>query len=193
MNLMQDKNNKYYDQFNLTDLYSNDDLNKLFKIIPELSNLIPLNKNSIGPSYSEKKPSLNENSENINFIGKPLKINKFHKIILSKLKSYFEINESFIIMKTISIIINEIKSLEKHFTLNTYSSTIKSKSKSRKKIEKKMENENKSLKKSEKIPQDNHKFPNTITKINLKNNELNNANSYLKKKKKYISELIIIN
>ena len=180
---MQDKNNKYYNQFNLAELYSNDDLNKLFKIIPELSNLIPLNKNSIGESYSEKKSSLNENSENINIIGKSLKINKFHffKIILSKLKSYFEINESFIIMKTISIIINEIKSLEKHFTLNEYSSTIKSKSKSKSKIDKKIENENKSLKKSEKIPQDNQKFPNTITKIKLKNNGINNTNSNFNK------------
>ena len=131
------------------------------------------------------KPLLNEKSENINYLGKSLKINKFHffEIILSKLKSYFEINESFIIMKTISIIINEIKSLEKHFTFHSNSSTSKSKCKPNldKKIDSKKENENKSLKKSEKIPKDNQKISNTITKINLKNNGLNNPNSYLNK------------
>ena len=176
---MQDKYNKYYEHLNLSELYSFDDLNKLFKIIPELSDLFTRNKNMSISIYSEKKNSSNEKSENINCLGKSLKINKFHffKIILSKLKSYFEINESFIIMKTISILINEIKSLEKYFILNLSSP----KSKSKQKSDKKNELKNKSLKKPEKIEKGNYKFPNATKKINITNNGLSNQNSYFNK------------
>ena len=52
---MQDKYNKYYEHLNLSELYSFDDLNKLFKIIPELSDLFTRNKNMSISIYSEKK------------------------------------------------------------------------------------------------------------------------------------------
>ena len=97
---MQDKNNKYAELFNLSELYSSDDLKKLFKIIPELLNVSRTHSNSVHSKNTKIFKFLsNENLDNANISGKPLKINKFLfiKVILSKLKSYFEVNESFII------------------------------------------------------------------------------------------------
>ena len=65
-----------------------------------------------------------DNSENIKKSNGITKINKFlfFKTIFMKLKSYFEINESFILMKTLSIFLNEIENMEKYLIWNEHSS-----------------------------------------------------------------------
>ena len=170
MSLMQDKNSKYVELFNLPELYSLDDLQKLFKIIPELLSISKTHSNSVHSKNTEIFRFMsNENIDNVNISGKPLKINKFLfiKVILSKLKSYFEVNESFIIMKTLSILINEMKNLEKYLI----SSSNSSKSKTR--------NE-KILRQSSKKPEKMHnKTTNVSLKSTTKNNGLNNTNYFI--------------
>ena len=170
MSFMQDKNNKYAELFNLSELYSSDDLKKLFKIIPELLNVSRTHSNSVHSKNTEIFKFLsNENLDNANISGKPLKINKFLfiKVILSKLKSYFEVNESFIIMKTLSILINEIKNLEKYLVSSRQSS--KSKTRNEKIL-------HKSSKKPEKLNKDNYRTTNVSSKLSTKNNGLNSTN-----------------
>ena len=121
MSQIQENNNKYKVKFNLYDLYSLEEYKKLLKLFPELSNLYQSSLITI-PSLNTKYKSLcNNDSENINISAHQTKINKFQffKIFLLKLKSYFEINENFIITKTISILINEIDNIEKLFILNS--------------------------------------------------------------------------
>ena len=173
MNLMQDKNNKYVELFNLSELYSSDDLKKLFKIIPELLKVSRTHSNSVHSKTTELfKFMSDENIDNINISGKPLKINKFLfiKVILLKLKSYFEVNESFIFMKTLSILISEIKNLEKYLVSNSHSS--KSKTRNEKIL-------HKSSKKPEKIHKENYKTTNVSLKTSTKNNGLNSTNYFI--------------
>ena len=173
MSLMQDKNNKYVELFNLSELYSSDDLKKLFKIIPEVLSVSRTHSNSVHSKNTEIFKFLsNENINNVNISGKPLRINKFLfiKVILSKLKSYFEVNESFIIMKTLYILINEIKNLEKYLVSSRQSS--KSKTRNEKIL-------HKSSKKPEKLNKENYRTTNVSLKSSTKNNGLNNTNYFI--------------
>ena len=175
MSQIQDKNNKYEIKFCLSELYSLNDQKKIFKIIPELLNLF-LSTSNLSLSHNKFITSPNDYSENITIPTSnwQIKIDKFSffKIILTKLKSYFEVNESYIIVKTISFLINEIEIIEKIFTLNKYHS--KSKSKNSQKSEIKNEKENKSSIKYEKIKKINTKYnTNNQVKTN-QNNGLNN-------------------
>jgi len=133
----------YETKFNLFELYSFEELKKLLKVIPEITSL-----------YNQIK----KESEKINVSYYQTKINKFpfFKIILSKLKSYFEVNESFIIMRTLSIMINEIENLEKFFILNSHSQNSKNKNKKEQKSGSKNQRENKSFKKFEKVKRNNN-------------------------------------
>ena len=90
MTQIQDKNNKYEIRFCLSELYSSNEQKKVFKIIPELSNLLQSPRN-LDLSQNKFITSTNEDSENIHISNWQTKINKFSffKIILSKLKSYF--------------------------------------------------------------------------------------------------------
>ena len=159
MSQIQEKYNRYEVKCIISDLYSTDELKRLFIVIPELLNLYQSNFNTNLSSNNKNKLSLQTNpSENINHT----KINKFSffKIILSKLKSYFEINESFIIKRTLEILINEIEKIEKYFIIGRENSKNK-----RKKLQK-------SITRNEKDNAEN-KFPIKYEKISSKKTATN--------------------
>ena len=172
---MQDKNNKYEIKFDLFDFYYIEDLKKLFKIIPELASLCQVNNNLNLPSNTISKQLLTDEIENINMSNYQTKINKFifFRTVLTKLKSYFGVNESFTIMKTISILINEINNIEKYLTLIRYNSknNLKTHTKNELKNEKDI---NKSSIKFEKIRKVNSKNINSNQQTTKKSNGLNN-------------------
>ena len=89
---MQDTNLKT--QIDLSKFYSPNNLSDLYQVFPKLK------QNS---THSTK----------LNSPGGKIIIDKFsfYQMVLEKLKNYFEINESFIISKSISIILNDLKSL----------------------------------------------------------------------------------
>ena len=173
MSQFQDKNNRYETKFNLSELYSLEDLQKLVKIIPELLNICSASYSNLSPN-TKLKSSSRDDSENINILNNKTKIDKFLflKIILSKLKSYFEINESFIIMKTISIILKEINLLENYFAIKPNRSKSKN-NKNEQKNEFKYEKDYKSCLKFEKVKKVNYKKSNTNRAIITKNNGSN--------------------
>ena len=174
MSQNKDKHNKYETKFNLSELYTFDDLKKLFKIFPELSNLCIFTHNSNISPIAKVKTFTNDNSESFKLSNSITKINKFlfFKTILLKLKSYFEVNESFIFMKTFSIFLNEIENMEKFLISNAHTS--KNKSKNEQKNESKHENDNKFCIKFEKVKKQN--FKNNISKkvVYTKNNGSSN-------------------
>ena len=90
-------------KLNLSEIFNSEELSKLLNIFPEMVSIMKTKK---GDSFYE----------NLSFITFH-KIDKFvfFKIVLSKLKAYFEVNESFIITKAISVLLNEIDSIEKYF------------------------------------------------------------------------------
>ena len=180
MSQFQDKNNRYETKFNLSELYSLEDLQKLVKIIPELLNICSISYSNLSPNTKLKSSSSRDDSENINILNNKTKIDKFSflKIVLSKLKSYFEINESFIIMKTISIIIKEINILENYFTIKPNRSKSKN-NKNEQKNEFKLEKDYKSCLKFEKIQKVKYKKNSTNRAIITKNNGSNNQGFYL--------------
>ena len=170
MSQTKEKSNssRYEQKFCLSELYSLDDLNKLLKIFPELTNLNQSTFiSNFSPNRKLKKKSFSNKDESINF---QEKINKFlfFKIFLSKLKIFFEVSESFIISKTLNILISEIENIEKYFFLSS------SFSKSKTRNELKNEKEYKSPKKIGKIQQLNYKnISSNPSKMN-KNKRLNN-------------------
>jgi hypothetical protein len=173
MTQMKENNNQYETKFNLSELYSLDDLKKLFKIIPELSNLCKHSYNSNISSISKSNTFTSDYSESTKFSNNITKINKFSffKVILLKLKSYFEVNESFIIMKTLSLLLKEIEFIEKYMipigaNYNTYKST--------KKSEPKNQNGSRFSIKYENKTQKNKKIYNNKVKFS-KGKELNNS------------------
>ena len=176
MSQIQENYNLYKMKFNLYELYSLEEYKKLLKLFPEFSNLYQssvISIPSINTKYNYNSLS-NNDSENIN-ISTQTKINKFQffKIFLLKLKSYFELNENFIIIKTISILINEIGKIEKFFILN---SNNLEKLKNEEKFGKKIEKENKSFSKQYgKLKKLNFKHISTNQANLSRNNGLNNS------------------
>ena len=83
-------------KFNLSELYSGYDFTKLFKIFPELRKLI--NKNTNPYSFSSK-----------------ILVDKFsfYQMVLQKVKNYFELNETFLLSDSISIILKDIQNSQK--------------------------------------------------------------------------------
>ena len=175
MSEIKEKNTRYDMNYNLSELYSLEELKKLFKFVPELYNLFKQKTISNLSQNSKIKQSFNDVSNNINIINYQTKINKFYfiKIILTKLKSYFEINESFIIMKTISLLFNEIENIEKYFICNLQYS--KKNNKMGQKIDLKLDKKNKSLKKSGVIKNLNYINMTRNQDKLIKNNRLNNS------------------
>ena len=176
MNQIYDKNSIYETKFSLSELYSFEGLKKLLKIIPEIATLYnPINK----LKYEE--------SEKINISYFQAKISKFpfFKIILSKLKSYFEVNESFVIIKSLTILMNEIDNLDKYFASNSHPIYSKNKNKNEQKSGSKNSKENKSFKKNEKLKKNNYKNIETSRiseapkNINDSYNVLNNISNIL--------------
>ena len=89
---MQDT--KLSTKLDLSEYYKSDSLSDLFNVFPNLKQEITKRTNSNSPStkiYVDKF--------------------SFYQMILEKIKNYFEINQSFIISKSISIILNDIKSI----------------------------------------------------------------------------------
>ena len=74
----------------LSEFYNSDNLSDLFKVFPKL-------KSNITQKTNTNSPYINK-----------MYVDKFsfYQMILEKIKNYFEINESFIISKSISIILN---------------------------------------------------------------------------------------
>ena len=173
MSQIKENSNQYETKFNLSELYSLDDLKKLFKIIPELSNLCKHSYNSNISSISKSNTFTSDYSESTKFSNNITKINKFSffKVILLKLKSYFEVNESFIIMKTLSLLLKEIECIEKYMipigaSYNT--------SKSTKINESKHQNDSRFSIKYENKTQKNRKSVKNKAKY-IKGRELNNS------------------
>ena len=79
----------------LSEFYNSDNISDLFKVFPKL-------KSNIAQRTNMNSPYINK-----------MYVDKFsfYQMILEKIKNYFEINESFIISKSISIILNDIKSI----------------------------------------------------------------------------------
>ena len=178
MNQIQDK--VFFDtKFSLSECYSYEGLKKLIKIIPEITTLYnPINK---------LKYTSNDESEKINISYYHTKISKFpfFKIILSKLKSYFEVNESFVIIKSLTILLNEIDNLEKYFSSNSNQINSKIKNRNEQKSGSKNQKENKSFKKNEKLKKNAYKnieislVADTKNNINESYNVLNNISNIL--------------
>ena len=170
MSQIKGKYNRYETECTLSELYSQEELKKVFIIIPELLYLFQSSLNS-NLSFNNKYKLLLQTipQENINQI----KISKFSffRIILSKLKSYFEINESCIIKRTLEILINEIKNIEKYFIQNKDNS--KNKVKKEQKCFTKIEKENKFSNKYEKIKNISTKNTNNNRCIEGKNEGVN--------------------
>ena len=89
---MQDT--KSYNKIDLSEYYNSDSLSDLFQVFPKLS-------------------QKNNQRANINSPSGKIYVDKFsfYQMILEKIKNYFEIKESFIISKSISIILDDIKSI----------------------------------------------------------------------------------
>ena len=89
---MQDT--KSYNKIDLSEYYNSDSLSDLFQVFPKLN-------------------QKNNKRININSLSGKIYVDKFsfYQMILEKLKNYFEIKESFIISKSISIILDDIKSI----------------------------------------------------------------------------------
>ena len=89
---MQDT--KSHSKIDLSEYYSSDNLSDLFQVFPKL------------------KPNINHRTNVISPNGK-IYVDKlgFYQMILEKIKNYFEIQQSFIISKSISIMLNDIKSI----------------------------------------------------------------------------------
>ena len=173
MSQKKENNTQYETKFNLSELYSLDDLKKLFKIIPELSNLCKYTNNSNISSISKSNTFTSDYSQSTKFSNNITKINKFSffKVILLKLKSYFEVNESYIMMKTLSMLIKEIECLEKYMIpIGTSYNT----SKSTKKSEPKHQNDSRFNIKYENKTQKYKKVINNKVKCS-KGKELNNS------------------
>ena len=172
MSQMKENNIQYETKFNLSELYSLDDIKKLFKIIPELSNLCKYTYNSNISSISKSNTFTSDYSESTKFSNNITKINKFSffKVILLKLKSYFEVNESFIIMKTLSLLLKEIECIEKLMIPIAASYNT---SKSKKKSKPKHQNDSRFSIKFDNKTQKNKKTNNKIKCS--KSKELNNS------------------
>ena len=84
----------YNSKVNLSEHYPDNSLKNLFRIFPRLKQIVQ-----------------NNNTSN----GKPILIDKFlfYRIILEKIKNYFELSESFVISESIDIILKDIKNREK--------------------------------------------------------------------------------
>ena len=82
-------------KLDLSEFYNSDNLSDLFNVFPKL-------KSNITQRTSMNSPYINK-----------IYVDKFsfYQMILEKIKNYFEINESFIISKSISIILKDIKSI----------------------------------------------------------------------------------
>ena len=91
---MQDT--KLTSKINLSEYYNSDDLSQLFKIFPKL-NQDPIQNTRRNLPYDKY------------FIEK----STFYQVILEKIKSYFELKQSFVISNAISIILKELKSVSR--------------------------------------------------------------------------------
>ena len=82
-------------KLDLSEFYNSDNLSDLFNVFPML-------KSNITQRTNMNSPYINK-----------IYVDKFsfYQMILEKIKNYFEINESFIISKSISIILKDIKSI----------------------------------------------------------------------------------
>lgn len=203
MSLTQEKSNstRYDQKFCLSKLYSSEDLKILAKIFPELNNLSQstfISHFSPNNKLYLKSFSNNDDNESLKFSNFQEKINKFlfFKIILSKLKIFFEVSESFIIAKTLKILITEIENIEKYFFFGSFHS----KSKTRNDLKNEEEYKSpKKLRKLQKLAYKNMSLnPSKMNKINklskLNNNYFNLINTLSnpydsKPKKKFILEL----
>jgi len=123
---MQDT--KLNTKLDLSEFYNSDNLSDLFNVFPKL-------KSNITQRTNMNSPYINK-----------IYVDKlsFYQMILEKIKNYFEINESFIISKSIAIILKDVKSIidfsnsmknkNFHVVNNVYSTNKRSQSKDTLKI-----------------------------------------------------------
>lgn len=85
-----------HSKINLSESYPARDLSNLGKVFPQLKNII--NKQSNSEVFSPNQPVIVDKFD-------------FYQMILEKIKSYFELKETFIISDSIGIILNDLKNI----------------------------------------------------------------------------------
>ena len=86
-------------RINLSENYPKHSLNNLVKVFPQLNNLVH-NQRDLNTSSSHH----------------PILVDKyvFYKMVLEKIKSYFELEETFVISDTISLMLNDLKNISEN-------------------------------------------------------------------------------
>ena len=86
-------------RINLSEIYPKHSLNNLVKVFPQLNNLV------------HNQMDLNTSSSH-----HPIVVDKyvFYKMILEKIKSYFKLEETFVISDSISIMLNDLKNISEN-------------------------------------------------------------------------------
>ena len=86
-------------KINLSEKFPGNSLNNLLKVFPQLNNLV-----------HSQNDSNNSSSHGPIFVDKYV----FYKLILEKIKNYFELKETFTISNSISIILNDLKNISEN-------------------------------------------------------------------------------
>ena len=95
------QNSNTISKINLSENYPERSLSNLIKVFPELKNLINAHNNS--KSFSSNQSIIVDKYP-------------FYQIILDKLKSYFELKETFVISDSISLILKDLKNMQQNLT-----------------------------------------------------------------------------
>ena len=174
-------------KLNLSEFYTTEEIKLLKKSIPDINNIIylvsnndlngidgsKLSKEQINHPYNGYYTSLkkNKNNSNISFF---IEKEKFYPLILDKIKQYLEKEQNTLLIKSVSLIMNEILNLSKIIKQNLiYRNFFKSFTNT-KLLE---------IKKSKKSYSHNREISKRSIKvnsalINLKNNQNSSANRY---------------
>ena len=93
------KNQISLEKINLSETFPERSLTNLIKVFPQLKNIIT-----------------KENNFNTFSAHQPINVDKFlfYKIILEKIKNYFELKEKFVIADSICTILKDLKDITKH-------------------------------------------------------------------------------
>ena len=174
-------------KLNLSEFYTTEEIKLLKKSIPDINNIIYLvsnndlngtdgskiSKEQINHPYNRYYSSLkkNKNNSNISFF---IEKEKFYPLILDKIKQYLEKEQNTLLIKSVSLIMNEILNLSKIIKQNLIYRNFFKSFKNTKLLE---------IKKSKKSYSHNREISKRSIKvnsaiINLKNNQNSSTNRY---------------
>ena len=168
---LNEENMENKTKINLSEVYTNEEIKSLKKIIPDLNNIIYMvsnndinntnnSKNNNQPNQSKFRyySSLHKNKNNSNisfFIDKE----KFYVLILNLIKQFFEKEHNILLIKSVTIIMNDILNLTKILKQNIIYQNFFKSIKNTKLIE---------IKKTTKSQSRNREKPNKSAKVILK-------------------------